>query len=102
MNHTTSIRYLIQHWILFAMRDGYTLYETRIEAKPVPGGYYPAFVGAYGTRVVVELSQPLPTARAANNCLQNVLWGAHIEGRISLMQHPIERQQEAGRTGEAA
>lgn len=103
MNHTTSIRYLIQHWILFAMRDGYTLYETRIEAKPVPGGYYPAFVGAYGTRVVVELSQPLPTPAAANNCLRDVLWGAHVEGRISLMQHPLERQQcQAQANGEAA
>ena len=90
MNHITSIRYLIQHWRLFATRDGYTLHETRIEAMPVIGGYYPAFVGAYGTRVVVELSQPLPTPAAANNRLRDVLWSAHILGRISLMQHPLE------------
>ena len=90
MNHITSIRYLIQHLILFAMRDGYTLHNTVIDAEPVAGGYLPAFTGAYGTRVVVQLNHPMPSAEAARNCLRDVLWGAHVENRISLKRHPLE------------
>ncbi|WP_237673495.1 hypothetical protein [Vreelandella profundi] len=90
MNHVTSLRYVIQHWILFAMRDGYSLHNTVIDAEQVPGGYLPAFTGAYGTRVVVEVSQPLPTPYYARIALRNVLWAAHVDGRISLQRHPLE------------
>ena len=90
MNHTTSIRFLIQHWRQFAMADGYTLHNTVIDAEPVEGGYLPAFTGAYGTRVIVELVTPLHTPSDARNCLRDVLWGAHIEGRICLLRHPLE------------
>ncbi|MDR5887530.1 hypothetical protein [Vreelandella janggokensis] len=90
MNHTTSILFLIQHWRLFAMADGYTLHNTVIDTEPVEGGYLPAFTGAYGTRVVVDMAKPMPTEEAARNCLRDVLWGAHIEGRICLLRHPLE------------
>lgn len=90
MNHTTSFRYIVKHWQLFAMRDGYTLHNTVIDAEKVPGGYLPAFIGHFATRVVIELKHPLPTAMAARNCLRDVLWGAHVEHRISLLPHPLE------------
>lgn len=95
MNHTTSLRYLIQHWQLFAMRDGYTLHNTVIDAEPVEGGFLPAFTGAYGTRVVVELNHPMPSEEAARNCLRDVLWGAHVEHRINLQRHPLEAIESA-------
>lgn len=90
MNHVTSLRYVIQHWILFAMRDGYTLHNTVIDAEPVEGGFYPAFIGAYGTRVVVEVCHPYPSVHLARLALRNVLWAAHVDGRISLQRHPLE------------
>lgn len=90
MNHITSIRYLIQHWQLFAMRDGYTLHNTVIDAELTEGGFYPAFIGAYGTRVVVEVDHPYPTPYYARLALRNVLWAAHVDGRISLQRHPLE------------
>lgn len=90
MNHTTSLRYVIQHWILFAMRDGYTLHNTVIDAEPVEGGFYPAFIGAYGTRVVVEVNHPYPTAQYARLALRDVLWAAHVQNRINLQRHPLE------------
>ena len=76
------------------MRDGYTLHNTVIDAEPVNGGFLPAFTGAYGTRVVVELNHPMPTAEAARNLLRDVLWGAHVEQRINLHANPALAAQE--------
>lgn len=90
----TPCRFVVKHWQLLAMQDGYTLHTTVIEAVPVEGGFLPAFIGKRGTRVVVEMASPLPTAQAARNTLRDVLWGAHVEQRISLMAHPLTATQE--------
>lgn len=94
MNHTTSFRYIVKHWQLFAMRDGYTLHSTVIDAEKVPGGYLPAFIGKEGTRIIVRMNAPLPTELAARNALRNVLWGAHVEGRINLHPHSTTTTEE--------
>ncbi|SES11797.1 hypothetical protein SAMN04487958_107163 [Vreelandella subterranea] len=91
LTHVISLRFVIQHWRLFAMRDGYTLHSTVISAEPVlGGGYLPAFVGKEGTRIIVRMNGALPTEIAARIALRNVLWRAHVEGRISLDPHPDE------------
>lgn len=89
MKHVTRLRFVIQRWRELAMRNGYTDHRTEIEAEPVDGGYLPAFVGKYNTRVIVEMATPLPTAKAARNSLRDVLWGAHVEQRINLEAHPL-------------
>lgn len=89
-----SCRYIVKHWQLLAMQDGYTDHRTEIEAEPVDGVYLPAFVGKYNTRVIVEMATPLPTAEAARNSLRDVLWGAHVEQHINLMAHPLTATQE--------
>ncbi len=90
----TPCRFIVRHWQLLAMQDGYTLHTTVIEALPVEGGYLPAFIGKRGTRVVVDMATPLPTAQAARNSLRDVLWGAHVEGRINLEPHPTTATEE--------
>ncbi|MGP9696193.1 hypothetical protein ACT3UG_01140 [Halomonas sp. AOP27-A1-34] len=91
MSMVISLKFVINHWRLFAMQDGYTLYSTVIYAQSVlGGGYLPAFIGKEGTRIIVRMNAPLPTELAARNALRDVLWGAHAEGRISLMPHPLE------------
>lgn len=95
MNHVISLRFLINHWRLFAMQDGYTLHSTVIYAQDVlGGGYLPAFIGKEGTRIIVRMNAPLPTELAARNALRNVLWGAHAEGRINLHADPALTAQE--------
>lgn len=94
MKHVISLRFVIQRWRELAMQDGYTDHRTEIEAEPVDGGYLPAFVGKYNTRVIVEMATPLPTVEAARNSLRDVLWGAHVEQRINLMAHPLTSTQE--------
>ena len=90
----TPCRFIVRHWELLAMQDGYTLHTTVIEAVPVDGGFLPAFVGKRGVRVVVAMASPLPTQQAARNSLRDVLWGAHVEQRINLMAHPLTATQE--------
>ncbi|WP_438455397.1 hypothetical protein [Vreelandella venusta] len=85
----TPCRFIVKHWQLLAMQDGYTLHTTVIEAVPVEGGFLPSFVGKRNTRVVVDMATPLPTAQAARNSLRDVLWGAHVEQRINLEAHPL-------------
>lgn len=58
MKHVTRLRFVIQRWRELAMRNGYTDHRTEIEAEPVDGGYLPAFVGKYNTRVIVEMATP--------------------------------------------
>lgn len=94
MNHHTPILFVIKHWELFAMQDGLTLHETVIDAEPVPGGYVPAFTGRHGIRVIVE-THPRKTPDEARIALRDVLWAAHVAGRISLMQHPLEAKEAA-------
>ena len=94
MTHHTPIRFVIRHWELFAMQDGLTLHETVIDAEPVAGGFVPAFTGRHGIRVIVE-THPRKTPDDARIALRDVLWGAHVEGRISLLQHPVEAQSQA-------
>ncbi|WP_237673795.1 hypothetical protein [Vreelandella profundi] len=95
MNHVISLRFLINHWRLFAMQDGYTLHSTVIYAQDVlGGGYLPAFIGKEGTRIIVRMNAPLPTELAARNALRDVLWGAHVEHRINLLPHPLTPAQE--------
>ncbi|MGM0825667.1 MAG: hypothetical protein ACQEUY_13220 [Pseudomonadota bacterium] len=95
LTHVISLRFVIRNWRLFAMRDGYTLHSTVIYAEQVHGGgYLPAFIGKDGTRIIVRMNGALPTEIAARNALRNVLWGAHVEGRISLEPHPDETVQE--------
>ena len=95
MSLTTPIRYVVKHWQLLAMQDGFTLYSTVIEAQPVPGGFMPVFIGKHGLRVVVQLAQPMPSVTDAQNALRNVLWAAHIAGRISLLEHPTIKERAA-------
>ncbi|WP_438454961.1 hypothetical protein [Vreelandella venusta] len=90
----TPCRFIVKHWQLLAMQDGYTLHTTVIEAVPVEGGFLPSFVGKRDTRVVVDMATPLPTAKAARNSLRDVLWGAHVEQRINLEPHPLTATQE--------
>jgi hypothetical protein len=90
----TPCRFIVKHWQLLAMQDGYTLHTTVIEAVPVEGGFLPAFIGKRGTRVVVDMASPLPTQQAARNSLRDVLWGAHVEGRINLNPHPLTATEE--------
>lgn len=90
----TPYRFIVKHWQLLAMQDGYTLHTTVIEAVPVEGGFLPAFIGKRGTRVVVDMASPLPTQQAARNSLRDVLWGAHVEQRINLLPHPLTLIQE--------
>ena len=76
MTHERSAhpcRFIVKHWQLLAMQDGYTLHTTVIEAVPVDGGFLPAFVGKRDTRVVVQMATPLPTQQAARNSLRDVL-----------------------------
>lgn len=95
MNHVISLRFLINHWRLFAMQDGYTLHSTVIYAESVlGGGYLPAFIGKEGTRIIVRMNAPLPTELAARNALRNVLWGAHVDNRINLHADPSLPAQE--------
>lgn len=94
MIHAISLRFVVQHWGVFAMQDGYTLHSTVVYAEPVPGGYLPAFVGKDGTRIIVGMSSPLPTELAARNALRNVLWGAHCANRINLLPHPTTATEE--------
>ncbi|MGV2930182.1 hypothetical protein ACE3G8_04070 [Vreelandella venusta] len=93
-NLHTPCRFIVKHWQLLAMQDGYTLHTTVIEAVPVEGGFLPSFVGKRDTRVVVDMATPLPTAKAARNSLRDVLWGAHVEQRINLEAHPLTATQE--------
>ena len=96
MNHVISLRFLINHWRLFAMRDGYTLHSTVIYAESVlGGGYLPAFIGKEGTKIIVRMNAPLPTELAARLALRNVLWGAHIENRINLNADPATQELAA-------
>lgn len=96
MNHVISLRFVINHWRLFAMHSGYTLHSTVIYAEPViGGGYLPAFIGKEGTRIVVRMAAPLPTQLAARNALRDVLWGAHVENRINLNEHPAAQEHAA-------
>lgn len=96
MNHIISLKFVINHWRLFAMQDGYTLHGTVIYAEPViGGGYLPAFVGKEGTKIIVRMNAPLPTELAARNALRDVLWGAHVEQRINLQRHPLETDRPA-------
>ncbi|UTD54956.1 hypothetical protein [Halomonas sp. MS1] len=90
----TPCRFIVKHWQLLAMQDGYTLHTTVIEAVPVKGGFLPSFVGKRDTRVVVDMATPLPTAKAARNSLRDVLWGAHVEQRINLDAHPLTATEE--------
>ncbi|AIA76259.1 hypothetical protein FF32_15865 [Halomonas campaniensis] len=90
----TPCRFIVKHWQLLAMQDGYTLHTTVIEAVPVEGGFLPSFVGKHRTRVIVDMATPLPTAKAARNSLRDVLWGAHVEQRINLEAHPLTATQE--------
>jgi hypothetical protein len=90
----TPCRFIVKHWQLLAMQDGYTLHTTVIEAVPVEGGFLPSFVGKRDTRVVVDMATPLPTAKAARNSLRDVLWGAHVEQRINLEAHPLTATEE--------
>lgn len=95
MNHVVSLRFVVQHWRLFAMQNGRTLHSTVIYAQDVlGGGYLPAFIGKEGTRIIVRMNAPLPTELAARNALRNVLWGAHVENRINLLPHPLTPAQE--------
>lgn len=94
MTHHTPIRFAIKHWQLFAMQDGLTLHETVIDTEPVAGGYVPAFTGRHGIRVIVE-THPRKTPEEARIALRDVLWAAHVAGRISLMQHPLEAREAA-------
>lgn len=94
MNHVISLRFVINHWRLFAMQNGRTLHDTVIYAEKVPGGYLPAFIGKEGTRIIARMNTPLPTEKAARNALRNVLWGAHVENRISLLPHSTTAIQE--------
>lgn len=93
-NLHTPCRFIVKHWQLLAMQDGYTLHTTVIEAVPVEGGFLPSFVGKRDTRVIVDMATPLPTAQAARNSLRDVLWGAHVEQRISLEAHPLTATEE--------
>lgn len=96
MNHVISLRFLINHWRLFAMQDGYTLHNTVIYAQDVlGGGWVPAFIGKEGTRIIVRMNAPLPTELAARNALRDVLWGAHVENRINLNEDPATQEQAA-------
>ena len=90
----TPCRFIVRHWQLLAMQDGYTIHTTVIEAVPVDGGFLPAFVGKRGTRVVVQMATPLPTQESARNSLRDVLWGAHVEKRINLEPHPLTATEE--------
>ncbi|CDG54535.1 MULTISPECIES: hypothetical protein [Halomonadaceae] len=95
MNHVISLKFVINHWRLFAMQDGYTLHGTVIYAETVlGGGYLPAFIGKEGTKIIVRMAVPLPTELAARNALRNVLWGAHVEQRINLHANPALAAQE--------
>lgn len=87
---TTPTKYVVNHWRLFAMQDGYTLHSTVIYAKPVEGGFHPAFVGKEGTHIVISSAGALPNPLAARNYLRNLLQQAHDAGSISLEQHPLE------------
>ncbi len=90
----TPCRVILKPWQQLAKQDGYTLHTTLIEAVPVEGGYLPAFVGKRDTRVVVQMATPLPTQQAVRNSLRDVLWGAHVEGRINLAPHPLTATEE--------
>ncbi|WP_339884279.1 hypothetical protein [Vreelandella maris] len=94
MSHVISLRFVIQHWRLFAMQNGRTLHSTVIYAEKVPGGYLPAFIGKEGTKIVARMNTPLPTELAARNALRDVLWGAHVEKRINLHPHSTTATEE--------
>lgn len=95
LTHVVCMGHVITYWRERAMQDGYTLHATKVDAEPVPGGYLPAFTGYDGTRIICRMATPLPTDTDARNSLRNVLWAAHVAGRISLMQHPLEAKEAA-------
>ena len=94
MSLVISLRFVVQHWRLFAMQNGYTLHSTVIDAEQVTGGYLPAFIGKEGTRIIVQMKGALPTQLEARNALRNVLWGAHVDQRINLHADPSLPAQE--------
>lgn len=95
MSMVISLKFVINHWRLFAMQDGYTLYSTVIYAQSVlGGGYLHAFIGKEGTRIIVRMNAPLPTELAARNALRDVLWGAHVDQRINLHADPKRPTRE--------
>lgn len=89
------IRNLVQCWRERVMHDGFTPANTVIEAVHATGGYLPSFIDRQGVRWVVKPCVPAPTATAANNTLRDVLWGAHVDGRICLHQSPTAQERAA-------
>lgn len=89
MNHVISLKFVINHWRLFAMQDGYTDHTTLVYAEPVLGGWLPAFIAPNGTQIIASMRAPFPSERAARNSLRDLLQQAHDAGRINLAPHPL-------------